>query len=246
MAKQYYDKINTCFKRELDHNSPLYNCILPQESLTTPELDCLRKENFHFEATEKVDGECTSIHLIPILGNLGVMDYKIEVHGKTDSAQMRVDEVELLQNIGDQEKLVDCFTRITPEGKPVYPESEIIIFGETYGKKMQKNGSRYDANKLKFICFDVKVGDIWLLRKDVEDVCTKLNIDIVPIIGYYTIDEAIDVVSKGLKSTIADDKELDMEGLVLRTPCGLLDRQGKRIITKIKTKDFRDLEHKTK
>ena len=111
---------------------------------------------------------------------------------------------------------------------------------------MQKNGSRYDANKLKFICFDVKVGDIWLLRKDVEDVCTKLNIDIVPIIGYYTIDEAIDVVSKGLKSTIADDKELDMEGLVLKTPCGLLDRQGKRIITKIKTKDFRDLERKTK
>lgn len=60
----------------------------------------------------------------------------------------------------------------------------------------------------------------------------------VPLIGYMTIPQAIEFVKKGFKSKISEDKDLNAEGLVLRTTCGLRFRNGERIITKIKHCDF--------
>ena len=251
---QYFTKINTCFKRDMDKNSPTYNCILPNEELTVPEFELLRKYNVKWEATEKVDGECTSIHLIPGQveddGWVGY-DYMVEVHGKTENANMRPDEIELLQKIGDVEKLIEAFTYERPapeygEGATgmVKPEVECIIFGETYGKGMQKPGGRYCKDHLKFICFDIKVGDVWLKRDAVEDICKKLGIDVVPYLGEMTLDEAIEKVKAGFLSQVSEDPTLEAEGVVLRAPLGILDRMGRRIITKVKTKDFRDLEKK--
>ncbi len=262
---QYYSKINTCFKRDMDHSSKFYNCIQPNETLSTPELDYFRKVGLKFEATEKIDGECTSIHLIPhvncqgqtwkdIAGNEHwVIDhYTVEVHGKTSAASMRTEEVELLQKIGDLGTLLSIFSqkKTITNGEQTQdvvlpPESEIIIFGETYGKRMQKVGNRYDSQKLNFICFDIKIGNIWLMRDSIEDICNKLNIQAVPFIGMFTIDEAIEYVRKGFKSTISEDSTLEAEGLVLKAPLGILTRLGGRIITKIKTKDFQDLERAT-
>jgi len=259
---QYYDKINTCFKRDMDKNSPTYNCILPHEELTTPEFEMLRKVNAKWEATEKVDGECTSIHLIPNICGAHACadgdqefdyDYVVEVHGKTDNANMRPEEVELLMKIGDVEKLIEAFSyeRPAPEygnGQKdlVKPDLECIIFGETYGKGMQKPGGRYCKDHLKFICFDIKVGNIWLKRDAVEDICKKLGIDVVPYLGEMTLDEAIVKAETGFLSQVSEDPTLEAEGIVLRAPLGILDRLGRRIITKVKTKDFRDLENKVK
>ena len=246
---QYYDKINTCFKRDLDKNSPTYNCIRPNEELTTPEFELLRKLNAKWEATEKVDGECTSIHLIPNLcgahgttegGQEFDYDYVVEVHGKTENANMRPDEVKLLQEIGDVEKLIEAFTYDAKK-----PEDECIIFGETYGKGMQKSGGRYCKDRLKFICFDIKIGNTWLKRDAVEDICRKLGIDVVPYLGEMTLDEAIALVKTGFLSKVSEDSTLEAEGVVLRAPLGILDRMGRRIITKVKTVDFRNLAAKS-
>ncbi len=265
-GEQWYPKINTCFKRNLDKESKFYNCIQPEESLSIPEFDYFRKAGLKFEATEKIDGECTSIHLIPHLNCQGqtwkdiagnehwVIDhYTVEVHGKTSAAAMRAEEVELLQKIGDLDTLLNIFSQqntITngeqTQDVVLPPESEIIIFGETYGRKMQKVGNRYDSSKLNFICFDIKVGNIWLMREAIEDICAKLNIQVVPFIGWFTIDEAIEYVKKGFKSTISEDPTLDAEGLVLKAPLGILTRLGGRLITKIKTKDFQNLERASK
>ena len=245
---QFYQKINTCFKRDMDKNSPTYNCIQPFEGLTTPEFELLRKLNAKWEATEKVDGECTSIHLIPnISGANGTddsgrefdYDYVVEVHGKTDNANMRPDEVELLTKIGDVEKLIEAFTYDEKA-----PEVECIIFGETYGKGMQKPGGRYCKDRLKFICFDIKIGNTWLKRDAVEDICKELGIDVVPYLGEMTLDEAIKKVKNGFLSQVSEDPTLEAEGVVLRAPLGILDRMGRRIVTKVKTRDFRDLEKK--
>ena len=59
-----------------------------------------------------------------------------------------------------------------------------------------------------------------------------------------TIKEAIEFVKKGFKSTIAENKDYDAEGLVLKTPYGLQLRNGERIILKIKTEDFRKYNNK--
>ena len=53
-----------------------------------------------------------------------------------------------------------------------------------------------------------------------------------------TIPQAIEYVKKGFKSSISENKDLDAEGLVLKTPNGLLARNGNRIIPKIKHCDF--------
>ena len=259
---QYYTKINTCFKRDLDPKSPTYNCIVPDIELTTSEFELLRKYHVKWEATEKIDGECCSIHLIPNLCGAHAVDdknrefeydYSVEVHGKTDKANMRPDEMELLQKIGDVEKLITAFSYERPA--PEYgegatdiakPEVECIIFGETYGKGLQKAGSHYCKDHLKFICFDIKVGNVWLKRDAVEDICKKLNIDVVPYLGEFTLEEAIAMTEYGFNSQVAEEPCFEAEGMVLRAPLGILDRMGRRIITKIKTKDFRDLENKLK
>lgn len=248
---QYFDKINTCFKRDMDKASKTYNCIIPDQ-LTTPEFEMLRKYNVKWEATEKVDGECTSIHLIPKSEDSEVMPgqweevsyYDVEVHGKTDKANMRPDEVDLLKKIGDRDKLLEAFTRIKEDGTREEPEMECIIFGETYGKGMQAPGGRYCKDHLKFICFDIKIGGTWLKRDAVEEICSKLGIEVVPDLGEMTLDEAIEKVKKGFTSQVSEDPTLIAEGIVLRAPLGILDRMGRRIVTKVKYKDFQDLKNK--
>lgn len=243
---QYFDKINTAFKRDMDKESKTYNCIIPTE-LTTPEFELFQKYNVKWEATEKVDGECTSIHLIPDFPweeGAKEVGYRVEVHGKTDKANMRPEEVELLKKIGDKDKLLEVFTRIKEDGTREEPETECIIFGETYGRGMQAPGGRYCKDHLKFICFDIKIGYTWLKRDAVENICSKLGIDVVPYLGEMTLDEAIEKVQKGFTSQVSEDPTLIAEGIVLRAPLGILDRMGRRIVTKVKYKDFQELQKK--
>lgn len=112
------------------------------------------------------------------------------------------------------------------------------IYGEGYGVKIQGCGGSYLTNSNSFIGFDVKVNDVYLLKDNRDDVLTKLGCPIVPFIGQFTIDEAIEFVRKGFTSRISEDKNFLAEGLVLRTPLGLKNRRGERIIFKVKTCDF--------
>ena len=111
------------------------------------------------------------------------------------------------------------------------------IYGEGYGVKIQKGGN-YIKDGVGFIVFDVKVGDMYLLRDSMEDIAGKLGAPVVPYMGQFTIDEAIEFVKTGFKSTIAENKDYDAEGLVLKCPDGLRTRRGERIIFKVKTCDF--------
>ena len=86
-----------------------------------------------------------------------------------------------------------------------------------------------------FILFDVLINDIWLKRESVEDIATAFGID-VPIVGEGTIDEAVSFVRTNPKSVL--NENAPMEGVVARPECDILDRQGKRVIVKIKVRDF--------
>ena len=87
--------------------------------------------------------------------------------------------------------------------------------------------------------FDVKVNDIYLLTSARDEIATKLGAPIVPFIGYFTLDEAIDFVRKGFRSKVAENPDAKMaEGLVLRPAFGLKNRMGKRLIVKVKYEDF--------
>lgn len=217
-----YQKIQTLFKRDER------NIIIPDQ-FTYPEFEVLK--DLKWECTEKIDGTNIRIEL-ESSGNPEdgiIMSFK----GRTDKAIIPEHLLTKLNWLFDRERLMEVFN-ITDETQ----DYNITLYGEGYGAKIQKGGN-YISNDVNFILFDVKIGKWWLDRESIKDIANKLGINVVPLMGYMTIPEAIEYVKKGFKSTIAENKDYDAEGLVLKTPCGLLKRDGERLITKIKTVDFR-------
>lgn len=217
-----YQKIQTLFKRDER------NIIIPDQ-FTYPEFEVLK--DLKWECTEKIDGTNIRIEL-ESSGNPEdgiIMSFK----GRTDKAIIPEHLLTKLNWLFDREHLMEALN-ITDETQ----NCNITLYGEGYGAKIQKGGN-YISNDVNFILFDVKIGKWWLDRESIKDIANKLGINAVPLMGYMTIPEAIEYVKKGFKSTIAENKDYDAEGLVLKTPCGLLKRDGERLITKIKTVDFR-------
>lgn len=241
-SENTYQKINTIFKR--DEN----NIIMPHEEFSVPELNWLR--NCKFDATEKIDGTNIRIEVIPekfyICPDVYADVFSVEYKGKTDNAQIPAHLLKHLKETYPEKNVLDALglpKSITKEWliEKGYERLEDIpmytIYGEGYGVKIQKGGN-YIKNGVGFIVFDVKVGDMYLLRDSMEDIASKLGAPVVPYMGQFTIDEAIEFVKKGFKSTIAENKDYDAEGLVLKSPDGLCTRRGERIIFKVKTCDF--------
>ena len=219
-----YQKIQTLFKRDEK------NIIIPS-MFTLPEFEYLK--DCKWETTEKIDGTSMRVELLPVINEDGtVRKVLYEFKGRTDKAQIPPHLMDKMHKLFDYDKLVEYFY---PEGKP--DPAPITLYGEGYGMKIQKGGN-YIKNDVDFILFDVRIGHWWLNREACEEIAAYLNLKIVPFMGYMTIQEAIDFVKKGFKSTIAENKDYDAEGLVLKTPYGLLLRSGERLITKIKTCDF--------
>lgn len=213
-----YPKINTLFKRGEG------NIIIPSE-FTNDTFKYLKDNKW--ECTEKIDG--TNIHIdlsVELCHNV-----EMTINGRTESAIIPNHLLSKLNEIFNKDDLYNYFYK--EDGNPL----KVCIFGEGYGNKIQKGGN-YISNNVDFILFDVNINGIWLKRESIEQIAKDLNLKIVPIIGYMTIPEAIKYVSNGFKSTISENKEYMAEGLVLKTPTGLIDRMGDRIITKIKTVDF--------
>lgn len=74
-------------------------------------------------------------------------------------------------------------------------------------------------------------------RSSVKDIAQYFGIDIVPNVLEGAITEGVDYVLHNRKNLIAKNKAL-IEGLVGRPKIELRDRVGKRLICKIKFKDF--------
>lgn len=178
-----------------------------------PEFEYLASNTWAF--TEKVDGT-----------NICVMfdGEKITFGGKTDNAQIPAFLVERLQS------------KFMPQIKLFkYEFSDgVCLYGEGYGAKIQKGGGNYRSDQ-DFVLFDVKIGDWWLKREDVRSIAAGFNIDIVPIIGNGNLFDMIEITKNGFQSQWGD---FIAEGIVARPLVELKARNGQRIITKIKYKDF--------
>lgn len=178
---------------------------------STPEIAYLANNVWVF--TEKVDG--TNIRVM-------LKDGKVHFGGKTDNAQMPIPLLEELQRLLPDELL-----------RKQFPEmNDICLYGEGYGAGIQKGGC---YGPVSFVLFDVLIGSWWLQRQDVDAVGKETNIRTVPVIGMGTLEDAIRLTSNGLTSTWGAFKA---EGIVARPMFELFDRGGRRIITKVKCKDF--------
>jgi hypothetical protein len=211
-----YQKINTIYKRDMASASK--RMIVGEWS--QPEFEYL-KDN-RWEWTEKIDGTNIRVHWDGAQVLFG---------GRTDKADIPEHLLQMLQGKFTPELMQEVF-KPQDEG-----EVSVTLFGEGYGVKIQKGGN-YMRKQVGFILFDIRIGNWWLKRMDCEALAQQLDIPVVPVVGYGTLQEAVDFVKKGFKSTIAENKDYDAEGLVLKPAVDLLARNGQRIVAKIKHCDF--------
>lgn len=203
-----YPKIQSVFKR--DGNGFF------TDKFSTPEFEYLYRNEW--VGTEKIDGTNIRVHW-------RANDWSVDIRGRTDNAQIPPHLMERLQQLfGDGQRLKD-----------VFGDTTATLYGEGFGNKIQKVGKQYLGEDVDFILFDVQIGRMWLRYSDVTDIADRTGIRVTPVVFEGTLEEALDVVASGFDSTIGTAKA---EGLVLKPSVNLLARNGERIITKLKTKDF--------
>jgi len=206
-----YPKIQTVFKRDPETN---FKTLLMWD-YSEPEFKYLLKNDWFF--TEKIDG--TNIRVI--------WNHETEIvhfKGRTERAQIPTRLLTALQDTFPVEKF-----------KKTFSDTTVTFYGEGYGVGIQKVGKKYLADGNGFILFDVLINDWWLERQNVVKIANTFSVEPVPCLMVGTIPRAVQIAIEGFKSQIGD---CVAEGLVLRPITDLYNRMGKRIITKIKHKDF--------
>jgi len=202
-----YHKIESVYKRDPETK---YKNFL-EGDFTRPEFEFLKDNKW--VATEKVDGTNIRVYY----------DSDVTFMGRTDKAQIPPHLYNALENLFPEDKF-----------KEVFHDSQVTLYGEGYGAKIQKGGGNYRNNQ-SFVLFDVAIGWVYLERENVVDIAEKLGIEVVPIIGSGTLEDLVEFTREGFNSRWGD---FEAEGIVARPSTEMFDRLGNRIITKIKCKDF--------
>lgn len=210
-----YPKIDTIFER--DENTFK---VCPNK-IKNPIFNLINE----WEFTEKIDG--TNIRIIKDNSSF------LKVGGRTHESEVPK-EVESY--------IFDHLEITMPKIEEIFQEKEVIIYGEGYGGKIQagtedkKRGGKYSDSE-KFIVFDILVGGkYWLARPNIEEICKKLSLDVVPYVWSGSIKDAVKITTENPQSLI--NPEVKAEGLVGRTFIPLFDAKQRRLICKIKVCDF--------
>jgi hypothetical protein len=208
-----YPKIPTFWKRD---PKTKYKTLLEGE-WATHEIGFLA--NLPWIGTEKVDGM-----------NIRVIwdGQAVRFAGRTDNAQMPEPLLSRLQQLFPVDKMAGEFG--------YWP---ITLYGEGYGVKIQKGGG-YKPDGQDFILFDAMFDSFkWMQRGALLDIAKRLGCDIVPEVFVGTLDEAAFHAKRGMPSVIAEQRGTMSEGLILKPAVEMFNAVGERVITKIKTSDFR-------
>ena len=209
-----YNKIEVIFNRDMEGTKKLV-----EGSFRSEAVEYLKDLPWVF--TEKIDGT-----------NIGIVwdGHRITYQGRTQSSSVQANVLNKLLELFGTNEVEELFEQ-------KFGEMNVILYGEGYGAKVQKGGGNYRSD-VSFILFDVYLPeqDLFLKRDAVEDIAKTFGIEIVPIVLTGTIQEAIDFVKTNPASTIGVAK---MEGVVGHPLVELRDRQGKRVIVKIKVCDFK-------
>lgn len=204
-----YHKIKTLYNRDPENK---YKTLLIGQYACL-EFEYLKNNTWIF--TEKVDGT-----------NIRVMFDGATIYfgGKTDNAQIPAYLINVLNDLFLPQ--LDLFKSQFSDG--------VCLYGEGYGAKIQKGGGNYRQDQ-SFILFDVKIGEWWLERGNVASIAMDLGIDMIPTIGHGTLNDLVTYVQPGFGSQWGN---FQAEGIVARPATELTARNGSRIITKLKTRDF--------
>ena len=205
-----YVKIPNIFKRETFGKNKLI-----EGEYSSRELEYLKDAMWEFE--EKLDG-CN----IRICWD----GYRVSFMGRTDRAQIPAHLLAKLEELFGGESKEELFEQ-------TFGKKEVILFGEGYGKKIQKGGELYgDVN---FRLFDVLVDGYWLLQDNVDCIAEIFEIETAPFMFRGTLEQGVQFIKTHPRSLLRD---AEMEGIVGRPLVQMFSRTGERIMVKIKCRDF--------
>lgn len=227
-----YPKILTLFERNEDFT-------VDTSRLARPEFAQVRD----WLVTEKVNGINICVALQKRQSWTDSLDHwEVGLYSRTNNDMPPSMRAYLEETFPVEKLLAVC------RGDEPYP---FVLYGEGYGPRIQKGGGNYRDN-VSFRLFDVLVdGQWWLDWKDVCDVAAKLGIKTVPVIENVTPDsdrwmltEAVELIERGesLLSQVARFEKgmwVPAEGIVARTDPYLFDKQGRRLVWKLKRRDFK-------
>lgn len=219
-----YQKIETVFNRDEK------TFKVKEDEIRLPEFSNIK----NWWVTEKIDG--TNMRILHEKG------YKaVQILGRTNRAQIPTFLLTHLQETFTSEKLEEAFA-------DARPNIFIALYGEGYGARIQKGGN-YRPKDVSFRLFDVRVGEWWLEPENILDVAYKLRIQTTPNLGVMTLEQAVKFIKSKPISIVAKEEggnpEYPMEGIVARSYPLVLRRNGKRVIWKLKQKDFPSIQKVT-
>jgi hypothetical protein len=126
--------------------------------------------------------------------------------------------------------------------KAIPAERSATIYGEAYGGSLMKMRDTY-GDKLRFVAFEVKIGDSWLAVPQAEEFARSLGLDFVHYVKVATdlssLDAQRDAQSfQAVKNGMGEGKP--REGIVLRPLIEVTKNNGERIIAKHKADKFKE------
>lgn len=202
-----YQKIETLYKFDSDVKKF-------RKEFYNPIVEYLKDCKWY--GTEKIDG--TNIR---ILWN----GHHFEFGGRTDNAVIPKELMKVLTDkFNDDMELVF---------EQKFGQKEVMLFVEGYAGKIQ--GGIYSGSE-SIIGFDIMIGDIYLDKLVSFQIFKELGIDVVPLLEFNNLQEAINYVKTHNQSIIQPESKI--EGLVCFPAQRIYDHMNNRIIVKIKNKDL--------
>lgn len=214
-----YHKINSLYKR--DEKGKIIEGSFVNETFKE-----LYNSNYRFEYTEKVDG--TNIRVI--ITKFRENSFYIEFKGRTDKAVIPSHLLSKLESIFSD---VDWNKAFDWEKC-----SEVILYGEGFGHKIQACGNKYNKEDVDFVLFDLMINGTFMNSVWVTDIANYLGVHRAEVLGVAPLKEIEEFVKSKPCSKLAKTPNFPMEGVVCRPIGNIKDRSGNRIIAKIKHKDY--------
>ena len=170
-----------------------------------------------------------------------------KIHGTSAHIRWNGEKISYFSGGETHEKFIALFN--TPELIRIFKEiignALCIIYGEAHGGKQQGMSHIY-GKEIKFVVFDVKIGDLWLDVPKAESVTKQLGLEFVHYAKITTDLQAIDAERdadsiQAIRNGVGSGKM--REGVVLRPLIELRKNNGDRIIAKHKRTEFAERKH---
>lgn len=215
-----YHKINSLYKR--DEKGKIIEGNFVNET-----FEELYNSNYRFEYTEKVDGTNIRVIITQDRENLFCIEFK----GRTDKAIIPNHLLLKLASIfyGVNWNKVFDWERC----------SEVILYGEGFGHRIQGCGDKYNKEDVDFVLFDLMINGTFMNSDWVTNIANYLGVHRAEVLGVASLKEIEEFVKSKPYSKLAKTPNFPMEGVVCRPIGNIKDRSGNRIIVKIKHKDYR-------